>query len=98
MNRRVPDGSYCLFKANPTGVIQNKIVLVQHSEISDPELGGRFTLKVYGSEMVAARDGDRAKRIILSPDSTDPSFKPIIIDGTDTGDYQILAELVAVIC
>ena len=98
MNRRVPNGSYCLFKANPSGAIQNKIVLVQHDDISDPELGGRFTLKVYGSEMVSTRSGTRSERIILSPDSTDPSFKPIIIDGTNTGDYQILAELVAVIC
>ena len=98
MNRRVPNGSLCLFKANPSETNQNKIVLVQHADIADPELGGRFTLKVYGSEMISSRDGGRSKRIVLSPDSTDPSFKPIVLDGASEAGCQILAELVAVIC
>ena len=97
MNRRVPSDSVCLFRANPTAPTQNKVVLVRHPSVSDPELGGRITLRLYGSEMVTGRDGTRAKRLILSPDSTDAQFKAIVLDEASAEDCEFLAELVAII-
>lgn len=47
MNRRIPDGSWCLFKMNPAGIRQGKVVLVQHRKINDCDTGGRYTIKVY---------------------------------------------------
>lgn len=41
MNRRIPNGAWCLFRANPGGTREGKVVVVQHRSITDPETGGR---------------------------------------------------------
>ncbi len=97
MNRRVPNGSYCLFKARPAGTREGRLTLVQHRELSDPELGGRFTLKIYGSEVVRTADGTSRKRVVLRPDSTESHFAPIVLETKEDDEFQVLAELVAVI-
>jgi hypothetical protein len=94
MNRRVPNGSWCLFRRNPQGSRNGKVVLAQHHSIDDPETGGRFTVKVYESQKVAAADGSWAHEgIRLRPDSLDPAFEPIEIAEEDTADLQILVAL-----
>tara|TARA_R110002073_G_C9145425_1_gene552979 strand:+ start:62 stop:385 length:324 start_codon:yes stop_codon:yes gene_type:complete len=55
MNRRIPNGAWCLFSPDPGGSRQGKIVLVHHSDIQDPGFGGQFTVKRYESEK---RQGD----------------------------------------
>ena len=96
MNKRIPNGSWCLFRANPTGTRHGKVVLAQHRDISDPETGGSFTVKVYSSEKRSDPDNDWVnERVVLSPASTDPRFAPIILDGKS--DVQIVAELIAVL-
>jgi hypothetical protein len=50
MKKRVINGSWCLFKANPGGSRNGKIVLVQHCDIEDPDHGGTYTVKTYHSE------------------------------------------------
>jgi hypothetical protein len=78
MNRRIPNGAWCLFRANPAGTRQGKVVVVQHRSIADPETGGRYTIKLYTSEKVPAADGSwRHERITLHPDSDQPGFEPI---------------------
>ncbi|TDP82933.1 hypothetical protein EV672_105120 [Aquabacterium commune] len=42
MNKRIPNGAWCLFRANPQGTRNGKIVVVQHRSISDPETGGQL--------------------------------------------------------
>lgn len=37
MNRRIPNGAYCVFRQAVGG--PRKVVLVQHRDISDPETG-----------------------------------------------------------
>ena len=49
MEPRLQDGDYCIFRANPGGSRQNKLVLVQHSSIADPDTGGSYTVKKYTS-------------------------------------------------
>ena len=53
MNRRIPNGSWCLFKLAPGGTRQGKVVLVQHRDIDDIDTGGHYTIKVYESEKVS---------------------------------------------
>jgi hypothetical protein len=98
MNRRIPNGAWCLFRANPGGTREGKVVVVQHRSIADPETGGRYTIKVYSSEKVQAEDGWRHSRITLSPDSDRAEFKPIVIDlaGEHEG-FSVLAELLTVL-
>ena len=50
MNRRIPDGSWCLFSTDRGGSREGKIVLVEHRLRDDPETGGRYTVKRYRSE------------------------------------------------
>lgn len=97
MNRRVPNGAWCLFRANPAGTREGKVVVVQHRSIADPETGGRYTIKVYSSEKVPVEDGGwRHRRITLRPDSDRPGFEPIVIEVEDEG-FVVAAEMLMVL-
>jgi transcriptional regulator with XRE-family HTH domain len=63
MNRRIPSGSYCIFRAPPAEPLGGKIVLAQHRRIEDPDHGGQYTVKSY------ERDG---RSVRLEPLSTTP--------------------------
>lgn len=99
MNRRIPNGAWCLFRANPTGTRQGKVVIVQHRSLADPETGGRYTVKLYTSEKVPGEDGGwRNERITLRPDSDRPEFEPIEIRADDDeGGFRVIAELLMVV-
>jgi DUF2075 family protein len=99
MNRRIPNGAWCLFRANPSGTRQGKVVVVQHRSIEDPETGGRFTIKVYSSAKAAAEEGGwQHERITLSPDSDRPEFKPIeLVASEGDDDFRVVAELLMVL-
>ena len=99
MNRRIPNGSWCLFRANPAGTREGKVVVVQHRSIADPETGGRYTVKLYASEKVPAEDGGwRHDRITLRPDSDRPQFEPIVINLDDSDDgFSVVAEMLFVL-
>src|SRR4029077_19987833 len=45
MNRRIPNGSWCLFRSASGGSRQGKVVLVELREIQDPETKGKKTYK-----------------------------------------------------
>lgn len=98
MNRRIPNGAWCLFKSNPMGTRQNRIVLVQHRAVTDPETGGRYTVKQYHSEKRGDDVGGwQHERITLLPLSNDPAFKPIVLEPTEEGAVAVIAEWVAVV-
>ncbi len=98
MNLRVTNGSWCLFRLGSSGSPEGKVVLAGHHEVSDPELGGRFTLKLYESETEHFADGSwRIRRVLLKPASTDMSFKPIVLLDLEEGELQLIAELVTVL-
>ncbi len=99
MNRRIPNGAWCLFRANPTGTRQGKVVVVQHRSIADPEAGGRYTVKVYASEKMPDGDGGwRHEHITLHPDSDRPEFEPIEIRLSEGEDgLSVVAEMLMVL-
>ncbi len=98
MNRRIPNGGWCVWRANPTGTRNGSVVIAQHPDINDADLMGRYTVKVYESEKVPdAGRGWRHSRVILKPDSTDASYKRIVLENLDDGDLRIVAELVEVL-
>lgn len=98
MNRRIPNGAWCLWKLAPAGSRQGKVVLAQHRDISDPEHGGSYTVKLYKSDKEATEDGGwQHTRITLTPDSTDASFQPIVLSHPEEGALRIIAELVEVL-
>ena len=44
MEPKLEDGDYCVFRANVGGTRNNKLVLVQHSSIADPNTGGSYSV------------------------------------------------------
>ncbi len=98
MNRRIPNGSWCLFRASPAGDRGGKVVLAELRDMADPELGGRYTVKLYRSEKAASEDGEWShERIVLSPDSDRGGYEAIEFAPEDEGKVRIVAELVAVV-
>lgn len=98
MNRKIPNGAWCLFKANPVGSRENKIVVAEHREISDADSSTHVTVKRYHSEKVSSEDGEwRHARIVLLPESTEPRYKSIELSPAQAEDLKIIAEYVAVL-
>lgn len=98
MNRRIPNGSWCLFKANPTGTRQGKVVLVQHREITDYDFGGHYTIKVYQSSKKYFEDGSwKHNAVVLRPDTNSPGYKEIVLSEDQAEELRVVAELVAVL-
>ncbi len=97
MNRRIPNGSWCLFRLNPVGSRQGKIVLVQHRDIADKDTGGHYTIKVYESKKQETDDGNwHHVSIVLRPDTTAPGYEPIILEEQEDN-LKVIAEFIAVL-
>lgn len=99
MNRRIPNGAWCLFRANPAGTREGKVVVVQHRSIDDPETDGRYTVKIYSSKKVPTEDGGwQHSQITLSPDSNQPGYQPIVIERPDEDEnFCVVAEMLMVL-
>jgi phage repressor protein C with HTH and peptisase S24 domain len=96
MEPGIPDGSYCLFAGPVTGTRQGRTVLVQLHEDTDPETGGRYTVKRYESETSASADGTwRHVKVSLRP--TNPEFRPIELKSEDEDSVLVIAELLEVL-
>ncbi len=92
----IPDGRYCIFKANVAGTRQGKILLVQHRSISDPEIGGSYTVKEYRSTKKYDRQGNwEHEEIQLIPKNKE--FKPINIPSEEAEDFRVIGELIEVL-
>jgi hypothetical protein len=96
MNRRIPNGSYCLFRHPVAGSRQGRVLLLQHHDITDPEHGGSYTVKVWESDKTVDEDGWRHREIRLAPDSDNASFEPIIVRSADES-LQVIAEMLEVL-
>lgn len=95
MEPKIPDGSYCIFKPVSAGTKEGKILLIQHHDITDPEHGGKYTLKKYTRSFDSDGTDSQEKTIILQP--INPAFDPIILKNGDV-DYEeqflVVGELV----
>lgn len=98
MNKVIPNGAWCLFRAVPAGSRNGKIVVVQHYSISDPEMGGSYTIKRYHSEKISDPDGSwHHSRIQLRPESSNPAFKSITLDLAKDENFTVVAEFLTVL-
>lgn len=96
MNRRIPNGAWCVFRANPAGSRQGKIVLVEHREIQDVDTGGQYTIKRYHSEKVADGEGGWSHaRIILKPESSLFGYSNIELTKDAAEELKVIGEWVA---
>jgi DUF2075 family protein len=97
MNKKIPDGSWCLFRADAAGSRNGKVVLVQHRDIQDGDMGGHYTVKNYMSEKTGNDiDGWQHSRIVLSPSTTALGYKDIVLTA-DISELTVIGELVAIL-
>src|SRR5690625_7201156 len=88
MNKIIPDGAVCLFRFNPGGSRNGKIVLVECFDIHNTNDGARYTLKEYQSIKISDEDGWQHKKILLKPRSYNPSIKSIELSNTNQQQYR----------
>lgn len=97
MNKRIANGSWCLFKQDSGGSRDGKIVLVEHYKIQDSSFGAGYTIKSYQSEKVLSDESWSHKSIVLKPHSYDPSFKDIILNEDDIAELKVIGEFIKVL-
>lgn len=92
MNRRIPNGAWCVWRRNSMGPFDGKVVLAQTRDAQDA-MGG-YTVKVYQSERVEDAHGTvRQVSVTLKPDSSDPTFQPRSFTDLDGGSLKVVAWL-----
>lgn len=96
MNKRIPNGSWCLFRSNPGGSRQGKLVIVQHRDIEDPDYAGSFTIKQYNSEKVEEYGQVVNSRIVLKPLTNAFGYKNIILDDK-LEDLKVIGEFLTIL-
>jgi SOS-response transcriptional repressor LexA len=89
MNKKIPNGSYCLFRQDEGGSRNGKIVLVESTNIRDSEFGSGYTVKEYHSKWNLSNDERKHESIILKPLSTMDEYEDIILKGDDLNDFRI---------
>lgn len=97
MNRVIPNNSICLFKHYKGGTRDGKIVLVENSDIQDPDFNSAFTIKTYSSEKEITDEGWKHTSIILRPNSYNPSYENIIINEENGSNMRIVGEFIKII-
>ncbi|MBV2182115.1 MAG: DUF2075 domain-containing protein [Castellaniella sp.] len=98
MNKVIPDGAVCLFRLNPGGSRNGKIVLVECADVQDGDAGSRYTVKEYQSFKMQTEDGTENLQIILKPRSTNLTLTAIeITKDDDEHRYQVVGEFLGVI-
>lgn len=89
----IQDGDYCVFRSNPAGSRQGKIVLAQHHSKYDPDYSGSYSIKTYISRKNFDEYGNwMHEEIVLMPKN--PKYDSIIINEDDADDFRIVGEFV----
>ena len=98
MNKLIPNNSWCLFKKDPGGSREGKIVLVQHYNIQESDFGAGYTVKLYHSEKEVSEDGGWIhNNIILKPCSNNSTYKNIHLKNEDLNELKVLGIFVSVL-
>jgi uncharacterized protein len=89
MNKKIPNGSYCLFREYEGGSRNGKIVLVESSNVQDSYYGSGYTIKEYHSQKKIEGETWAHESIILKPLSNNSSFKNIELSGDELIDLKV---------
>ena len=94
MEPTIPDGAWCLFRHPVVGSREGRILLVQHRSITDPEHGGKYTVKRYRSTKVQDGDSWKHNEISLHPDND--AFSVIPINPLQVDSLRIVGEMIRI--
>ena len=84
-----------MFKTDLGGSREGKVVLVQHREIQDVEMGGHYTVKESHSEKIIDSAGCwEHSRIVLKPKTNALGYKDIVLQSDQTNELKVLGEYV----
>ncbi|HVZ15859.1 MAG TPA: DNA/RNA helicase domain-containing protein, partial [Terriglobales bacterium] len=98
MNKRIANGSWCLFKRAQAGSRNGKVMLVELLDRQDPETAGRYTVKLYLSEKRSTDDESwEHTKITLKPQTTNSEYSEIVITSNPDESLRVIGELVAVL-
>ncbi|ARP52358.1 DUF2075 domain-containing protein [Alcaligenes faecalis] len=97
MNKIIPSGSLCLFRQDPGGSRNGKIVLVECLSAQDSDDGSRFTVKEYESIKTQTAEGWEHKKILLKPRSTQLTFEAIEIHEDADYRYRVVGEFIRIL-
>jgi DUF2075 family protein/DNA replication protein DnaC len=98
MNKKIPNGSYCLFKQDEGGSRNGKIVLIESSSIHDLEFGSGYTVKEYHSKWSDSNQERKHESIVLKPLSTNTDYSEIELKGDELNDFRVVGIFEKVIC
>lgn len=90
MNKIITNGSICMFRKYSGGSRDGKIVLVQHTNIQDPDFGSGYTIKEYRSKKKITNEGWSHESIILKPLSYNSDYNEIVIEEDELIDLKVI--------
>lgn len=97
MNMVIPNGSACLFRFDPGGSRNGKIVLVERSDVIDEDSGSHYTVKEYESFKSEDESGWHHKKIMLKPLSYDKAFEVLEITEDQSSCFRVVGEFLRVL-
>ncbi|WP_299015290.1 DUF3427 domain-containing protein [uncultured Polaribacter sp.] len=97
MNKRIPNGSICIFKKYSGGSRSGKILLIENFDQQDRDFNSAFTVKTYASQKNISEEGWEHTEILLKPNSFDSSYQDIVIDIENANEMNIIGEFVEVV-
>lgn len=90
MNKRIPNGSHCLFKTDSGGSREGQIVLIKSTGIQDADFGSGYTVKEYRSKKNFKNDQWSHKSITLKPLSYDSKYCDIELSEDELSILKVI--------
>jgi DUF2075 family protein/predicted GIY-YIG superfamily endonuclease len=90
MNKVIPNGSICMFRKYNGGSRNGKIVLVEHTNIQDPDFGSGYTVKEYWSNKNIDGEQWNHQSIILKPLSYNSDYNDIQLTENELIDLNVI--------
>lgn len=90
MNKKIPNGSYCLFRQDEGGSRNGKTVLVESLNIQDKDSGASYTVKEYHSEKIINENGWSHQSITLKPISSDDTYEDIVLTEEQLDNFKVI--------
>lgn len=95
MNKKIANGSLCLFK-KAVNLKEDDIILVEDLDINDPEFGAGYTVKRFYSQKTLTIRGKEYKTITLKPMST-IKYPDIVLKKDKNRKLEVLGVFVKVL-